>query len=282
MQHDAIIVGGGLFGSVIAAQLRSQGRSVLVLDSNEKGAGSKPAACLMKPSWFSSMGKDKFEPSLELLDRLYGVHDVHFKIKRSPLGATVHWCNPASILSGGYTPAKVFSIAQTLSGWAVGYTPLGETGHVSATTPLLVVAAGIWSKQLIGFEEKMQGQAGMAFLFEGVKLTEPFIDAYAPYRQLVAFNRGDGVWVGDGTAIKQENWSEDRENSSFARCVNAISPIHSSVKTRRLYGVRPYVKDAKPCLLRELNPGLWVATGGAKNGTIAAGWCAHEISRRTA
>ena len=37
----------------------------------------------------------------------------------------------------------------------------------------------------------------------------------------------------------------------------------------------------KPCLLEEIRPGLWVASGGAKNGMLAAGWAAHEICRRT-
>jgi hypothetical protein len=36
----------------------------------------------------------------------------------------------------------------------------------------------------------------------------------------------------------------------------------------------------KPCYLAEVRPQLWVATGGAKNGTLAAAWCAHELVQK--
>jgi glycine/D-amino acid oxidase-like deaminating enzyme len=45
-----------------------------------------------------------------------------------------------------------------------------------------------------------------------------------------------------------------------------------------LTGLRPYVPGAKPCVLAEPHPGLWVVTGGAKNGTAAAGWAARKLS----
>lgn len=280
MRYDAIVIGAGLFGSIIAAELRAQGRSVLTIDDRRPEAGSRPAACLMKPSWFSGLGREVTDPSLALLDRLYGVHDLSFRV--GPGHATVHWCDPARILVEEPMEARVIGVRRASSGgWAVGL------GSAALVVPLVVVAAGVWTPDLVPVEGGLQGQAGMAFLWprEVMDGIEPFIRPWAPYRQLVAFDRGDGAWVGDGTAIKRENWTSDWEHVSYERCASAVGRLGLGDRergvVRPMFGIRPYSK-ARPCYLREHQPGLWVATGGAKNGTIAAGWCAHEIARRTA
>lgn len=277
---DTIVIGAGLFGSVIAAKLRYDGHDVVVIDSYEPNAGSKPAACLMKPSWFSGLGKEVHEPSLQLLDQLYGVMDLQFRV--GLVKTTVHWCKPSDILQVPEVDAKVMGVVPAAKGYDVTVRYLGTNRVGTFHAERVVVAAGIWSAELVPLNTKMTGQMGMALLFTEQYIEEPFIHAWAPYRQLVAFNRGDGLWVGDGTAIKQENWDEAREREVMLRCQKALCNVgHPSEGMRSLRGIRPYVKDAKPCLLEELSPGLWVATGGAKNGTIAAGWCAHEIARRS-
>lgn len=268
--HDTVVIGGGLFGQIIARALRADGQDVLVIDNSEKLAGSGPAACLMKPSWFSSMGKDKHEPSLQLLDELFGVTDITFATKPKFVSTTVHWCNPADILSG---PRMVAEVSKVKTG-SVHF----KGGHV-ITCRNVVVAAGIWTGKLLP-EVQQVGQQGAAFLFPGAsKLVDPFIQPWAPYRQLVAFDRADGLWVGDGTAIKMENWNEERQAVSEERCRDAVGLPTRAAET--LVGVRPYAKGHKPCYLEEVRPSIWAATGGAKNGTISAGWCAHVIRKAT-
>lgn len=273
--YDAIVIGAGLFGQIITKALHEQGREVLMLDNQLPGAGSKPAACLMKPSWFSSMGKDKYDPALKLLDELYGIVDLKFdlvpKITRGkPIAsATVHWIPPSRILDHVSTYDTVFSIRKNMVVCDI-------RGVLSA--PLIIVAAGIWTERLLP-QYKQLGQKGAAFVWKGKYINNPFIRPWAPYKQLVAFNRGDGVWVGDGTAIKQENWTSERTKQCLRRCEDAMEGhILSTVEQPKpLLGVRPYFKNHKPCLLEEVEPGLWVASGGAKNGTVAAGYCAHII-----
>ena len=271
---DVVVIGAGLFGQIIAKALAADGRDVLILDDARPYAGSRPAACLMKPSWFSSLGKGVYEPSLRLLDALYGVQDVAFKAGKL-LNATVHWIPPAKILEGNpVTQAKVLGV----KGKLVYYQDLvdGQVKEVVANT--VVVAAGIWSEELLpGLQQ--QGQKGIAFLKPREWIDQPIITPWAPYRQLVAFNRGDGLWVSDGTAIKAANWTMEREVTAFERCQKHVGiNLNGSVA---LTGIRPYAKGHKPCLLKEVEPGLWVASGGAKNGTLAAGWCAHEIRRKS-
>lgn len=285
---DTIVIGGGLFGQVIAAALRDQGQSVRVLDNREPLAGSGPAACLMKPGWFSGLGKAVYEPSLALLDRLYGVQDLPFDVHVGQVGKiveqTVHWCDPARILSGPTEHWSVVQVAQGGAGFEVSASGPGAMRSLDVMTARnVVVAAGIWTERLLP-QFRQKAQRGMALLYPGNHPARGVIKPWAPYRQLVGFDRGDGLWVGDGSAIKADNWTPQREEEVAARelkLARRVGDVAPADPVRRLHGIRPYWGE-KPCLLEEVSPGLWVASGGAKNGTIAAGWCAHEIARRTA
>lgn len=281
--YDVAIVGGGLFGQIIRRKLIADGMDVVNLESHQKHSGSSPAACLMKPSWYSSLGRDVYEPSLRLLDELYGVSDIEFETRPLKKRVKVHWCDPKAILSSvsktmlvhRVTPGRVHgSIRNTYAASITDYTT------IEART--VIVAAGVWSNEILPEDAQVSGltgRAGAAFLWPEESVEQPFISVWAPYRQLVAFNRGDGLWVGDGSAIKPENWTADRLVVSMNRCQEAVGLYMGAGGDgpQTLYGIRPYVPRVKPCYL-DITPGLIVATGGAKNGTLAAGWCAHRIS----
>lgn len=272
--YDAIVVGAGLFGQITAQALREQGRNVLVIDDRRPEAGSLASACLMKPSWFSSMGKHVTTPSLDLLDELYGLKTLSFKTRPKLLDVSVHWCDPAKILAGPFQRGRVKRVFS-------GGVELEDGEELHATT--IVVAAGIWTERLVP-QVKQRGQKGAAFVIPSLKIKDPFIWPYAPYRQLVAFNRGDGAWIGDGTAILEKNWTDDHLARSWSRMEKAVQAPVPASKARVLVGIRPYAKGAKPCVLANYGTSgrpIYAATGGAKNGTIAAGWCAHTIRGRT-
>lgn len=272
---EVVITGGGLFGSIAAAALRKDGHEVTVIDAQKEGAGSKPAACLMKPSWFSSMGKEKFGPSLELLDSLYGVQDLSLRV--GPLHSTVHWCDPAQILQ----PADLYDEVEAIQYNVGGPFILVMKSGLFIEAKTVIVAAGVWSGVLARVPG-LVGRAGVAFRWRDMQLTEGFVKPWAPYRQTVGFNISPNeVWVGDGSAIKPSNWNAEREAQSYARSASAIGREGygdlAQGRARSLYGIRPYIPDAKPCLIKENLPGLWVNTGGAKNGTIAAGYSASVL-----
>lgn len=262
---DVAIIGGGLFGSIIAQAL-AYNHGVTVYDDARAEAGSKPAACLMKPGWFSALGKKVYDPSLDLLSEIYGVREIRFKA--GPTSVSVFWVPPAKILDRrAYTVnASIRGIKKTSTGF-----DLYNKTEVIGEARKVVVAAGIWTQLLVP-EIEQRSQAGMAFLWPEQRIEEPFIKVWAPYKQVVAFNRGDGLWVGDGNAILRSNWTETHAKQSAARCKYGVG------EPKRLFGIRPYHKD-RPCLLREVRPGLWVASGGAKNGTLAAGWCASQLRK---
>lgn len=273
-RYDVIVVGGGLFGCIIARALRHKEFNVLLVDDARPNAGSKPAACLMRPSWFSSMGRKVYDPALDMLSDLYRIDQVRFRV--GILSPTVLWVDPKCVLNEHKYLGKVEKVTHTSSGYEVSIVLSGGTvEHAAADN--VVIAAGIWTEELVP-SVKQKGQAGIAFLWPKIRITTPFIKVWAPYKQIVAFNRGDGLWMGDGTSIIEKNWTKEHELRSKARCENAVADyVTGDMRgVTRLFGVRPYYAS-KPCLLQEVVPNLWVASGGAKNGTIAAGWCASEL-----
>jgi glycine/D-amino acid oxidase-like deaminating enzyme len=223
----------------------------------------------MKPSWFASLGADVYKPAIAKLAELYPLQEVGFYT--GPVKTTtVTWINPQEILRVRKLTAHVERLARNGKRWQL----LIEGEPVEAR--IVIVAAGIWTGRLVP-EVQQRGLAGMAFLWPKETIGRPFIRPWMPYKQIVAFNRGDGLWAGDGSAILWKNWTVGHADRSLQRCRGALK--RRLAPPIQIFGVRPY-HDAKPCYLSEIRPNLWVATGGAKNGTLAAGWCAHELSRR--
>lgn len=266
------IIGGGIFGSIIAKKLHTIGKSIIIVDSDENKAGSKAAACLMKPSWYSSLGKEIWQPAMRQLEELYFIEEIKFQTKIGKVNVT--WINPNSILRKTHEIAKINRVVSEYGQWFI-YEKDQEIPIVVCNT--LILAAGIWSNNIlyesgIPLVEDLSPRTGTSFRIKGV--TEPKIHAYAPYRQSVKFNISPNtIWTGDGVANK--NYDVFHLSKSIVRCAQFVGCSETLLSATT--GHRPYVKDAKPCYLKEHAPGLWVVTGGAKNGTIAAGWAAHRL-----
>lgn len=271
--NDIIIIGSGIFGCIIAKQLRAKGRKVLIIDNSQPQAASKAAACLMKPSWFSSMDKEAYIPAMGTLENLYTIQEIEFqtKIKKTK----VKWIDPITILNDQESvQSKVISISKNAMGWTIA------TEKISYSAFHIILAAGIWCNEIL-FNSALPPvpnlfpQTGTSFKISGV--VTPKIHIWRPYKQLVSFNIAPStIWIGDGHVRK--DYDDTDISKSQQRCAEFLE-----VQPTQLYpftGHRPYVRKAKPCYLEQHASQLWVITGGAKNGTIAAGWAAHEISRR--
>lgn len=266
---DVAIVGGGLFGQVIAKELRHRGREVTVFDAQYENAGSRPAACLIKPSWLSSVPRAEFLESLALLDRHYGVRDIQFKTGIKD--ATVHWVDPRKVLEPPTRNERICCVRKNLL--VTNRPEEYECSHI-------IVAAGYWSSALVHVPG-LRGYMGAAFTWWTApwaqNTMQPFIRPWAPYKQLVGFMRApDELWCGDGSSILEHNWNDRRELQSRQRCMEAVGETNLPVTLR---GIRPYVQGTGVAYCVRNDDGIWVATGGAKNGTLAAAWCAGRIAR---
>lgn len=272
-EYDCTIIGAGLFGSIIERTLAREGMSVLLMDSAELQAGSKPAACLIKPSWISGLGKEVCEKSLALLDELYGLEKIQFQT--GAIKSPVFWIDPRKIRKG-FVQEKVESLSFWRNLWTI------NNGYVSRN---VIIAAGIWSNEVLSLLPPgvslprlnnipaLSPKTGVAFRANG-KIA-PRISLWRPYHQLTTFNiEEDVIWTGDSAGYK--SYTTRHLKDSWERCAKYIE--HPYQDLTPTVGHRPYIKGLQsPAYLEKHAPNLWVVTGGAKNGTIAAGWAAYEL-----
>jgi len=261
--RTVVIVGAGLFGSIAAELCERNGFEVIVIDSREPRAGSKPAACLLKPSWMSALSRAEIDQGLELLDALYGLRLIEFTVNRLKK-AQVYHVNPGRILlpSNRIVRDKVVAVGD---GWV-------ETKGGERYEGFVLVAAGIWSELLVPMQ-KQRALAGIALYFKGT--VKPSITVWAPYKQVVAFNIGPKrIWFGDGTSIQHKNFDEqERLRQSTERAkkyVSLTSPYNWVV------GYRPAIPKQLG-YFEQVYKRTWVSSGGAKNGTIQAALQAQQF-----
>lgn len=282
MSYDTIVIGTGLFGSNIARGLRSIGRNVLLVGDKHPEAGSPPAACLVNPAWISKLGTPVIDRGMEFLTRHYNYQGLKFqettqsgKVKETHCG----FVQPAEMLMEPDVEMKVQVVTKggTHRVTVMGCTPEGEERWLHAEQ--VVVAAGVWSQRLVPWTNLgITGKYGCAFLFKGIEQSN-VMKYWAPYKQLVAFDRQDGIWVNDGSAIVMHNWSNViHVLASRARIEEHLGLMRYDHEL--LVGIRPYTK-AKPCFCEEVTNGLWVAVGAAKNGTLLGAYCASLITERS-
>jgi hypothetical protein len=273
----------------------NRGADVLVLDRGEKMAGSRAAACLMKPSWLTKLG-DKATIGMEQLDQLYGLKQVDFKI--GPIHTNLSWVPPSQILvpvpeddtveriDEAFHVARRNVVAYSLGevgGQLVLKVASGSRARGTYKTELVtcdaaLVAAGVWSRELIPTVPPIEAMRGNAQLYKG-QIDQPFVSLWAPYRQLTAFNiTGEYVWGGDAQAIKAARWDEMRSVASRTRVDNALPPELAAAHERTIPGLRPYVEGHKTGYFDLIGNNLYISTGGAKNGTVIAAYQAKEFA----
>ncbi len=269
MSTRVVIVGAGLFGMIAARLAHERGADVLIIDRAEPLAGSKAAACLMRPSWLSKLaqnGKD----GLAVLDRLYGLRTIRFKA--GPIYTDVHWVPPSEILTlfpQRRVYGNVINIHPEYLGVLTGFND--ERTVTQIAYDKLLIATGAWACELAE-TPPIDALMGHAQIYRG-QLQQPFIRPWAPYKQIVGFNvTPSEVWCGDGGAILKDNWTEERTKLTRERCNDQLPLDVMTQHHRTLEGYRPYVKGHGGGYFRQLRNKVWVSTGGAKNGTVLAAY----------
>lgn len=263
------VIGAGLFGATIARKLAADGHDVTVVDDLRPNSGSAPSGCLMKPSWFKSLRPGVEKRALETLDTTYGVRSSRFVVWPTKLSAEVLWVPRKQILDRSDLPLLVDRVHE-LRGTELRLRDAGWRAFSK-----VIVAAGYWSRLLVPLT--IQGKWGCSFEWQGSLLSESSIRPWAPYKQVVTHCDAGNVWSGDGSALL--SWSADAQSKSVLRVESATGL--TCAKATVAVGVRPYCGE-KPCILLEHSPGVWVATGGAKTGLLAAGWAASRLSEALA
>jgi glycine/D-amino acid oxidase-like deaminating enzyme len=267
--RDVIVVGCGIVGATITKSLLAAGMDVLTIDDNRPLSGTIPSGGHLKPSWFGSMPKKEYEPALKLLDDVWGLKEEAFVVRPTSLQTTVYRVDTDEVIKTPRTIATVSDIVTT------GQYPEVTFGDEVEHCRHLVVCAGVWCGVLLP-NINVVAKQGVSFRIK-TKLDKPFVKPWAPYKQVVAHQQKPfEVWVGDGSALLEANWTPERTEECLYRCNRALGTTGAPMRT--LVGLRPYCKTGNdPCLFRRVTPKTWLVTGAGKSGTIAAGWAATKI-----
>jgi hypothetical protein len=269
-----IVVGAGLFGSIAAAYARRRGFAVDVIDRREETAGSRAAACLMKPGWMSGLPKQDVANGLALLDELYGLQSVDFKLKLSVLEKreSIHWVHPSKMLLPNIV--TIDANVKDLKHYSDSVEVVTEVGNTTVlrSADFVLLACGAWGNELFRDMPPIRSLVGMSYKYRG-QLKDNIIQAWAPYKQTVAFNISDDVvWAGDGQAILKQNWKLKHIADSRERCADALAHNtevgHIPRVFEQTFGERPYIKGYSGFFAQHGR--VFVSNGGAKNGTIIA------------
>lgn len=275
MVRDAIVVGCGIIGSTVAKALVDRGLDVLVLDDRRSEAGTPPSGGHLKPSWFGGMPKEQYMPAMELLDKTWGLLEERFVVRPTPITTTVYRVDTDLVMAYPFTRGTVLRLTN-LTGNAPGVVYGVPGGEATERASMLVIATGTWAGELAECP-KVTAKRGVSFRY-ATTLDRPFVKPWAPYKQVVAHQQSPGeVWVGDGSALLERSWTEQRTEDCARRCRAALKLGPEVVPTKTLHGLRPYCDSDGPCLLKRLGPSAWLATGAGKSGTIAAGWVARRV-----
>lgn len=271
---DVVVIGCGIIGATVTQALRKAGQEVICIDSKKTDAGTPPSGGHLKPSWFGGMSKADSEASMKTLDDVWGLIEEKFWLwpRISNVKTTVYRVDTDVVVQTPSMLSEVKAIDLTGSFPRIKH----SSGEFLARN--LIVAAGVWCRELLP-DIELQCKRGVSFRFTG-NVGKPTIKPWAPYKQIVSHQQNENeIWVGDGSALLDKNWTPTRTSECLDRCQTFLGPKHELV--RHVTGLRPYSMHredkSKPCLLRQVHKRCWVATGAGKMGTIAAGWVWNQI-----
>ena len=281
-KHDVLIIGGGLYGQVIAKELTRRGRTVTIFDCKKTHTATPASGMLTKTGWFKGLGSDVYDPGLKVLRDNFTVHTLGFDILLPKLHTRTKEVDVLLVEPSEFDFPVQRIEADSLQSMARQGRVIDTEGrkHEAKT---VIVAAGIWCNELFerGQIPYVEGRKGISFFWdvkESFQL-KGFIELWAPYKHLVGFKYSPTkVWIGDGTALMPQSWTSERELQCLDRCHAPVKGKLPKTKAHAVVGIRPYVRGHKLGVTKEVMNNIWVSTGGAKNGTVGAGYAAHVIA----
>lgn len=264
MKKPTVIVGGGIFGSIAAGLAVRRGARVVVVNPCVPEAASPAAACLIKPSWLSSLNKDQIATGYGVLRGLYGVETLPFNDGL----ISIDWVPPQKILDPlpevEYAPQHIAE--EVGDGWV-------KLSNGDKLKGKILVAAGVYSQYLVDMPP-VRSLMGLSLIFKGTM--PPRMKVYAPYKQAIAFNvEKESIWFGNGVSILRENWDTSAQLEKAVAQAKKLFGLDGPFSYQ--YGARPYVEGHKAGYFAKIHNNTWVSTGGAKNGTILAAYQAAKF-----
>lgn len=257
-----VIVGSGLYGS-LAKKLAGDGFAVTVIDAQLEHRASLCSAGLMKPSWASHLRAAEYRSVIQVLDDAYGVDVIDFTMRPSGKVVKVHRLDVVNkVLVQPDVVGKVIAIDERQKAVKL------DTGEL-IYFDYLYLALGVWAGDLTPSVD-VEKQWGQILKYKTQDTINPTICVWRPFKHAVTLPLGNNeFWFGDGLGAKTFSKlpSQDEFLARSRKYAEGLSGIqHNSL---RIVGARPKVKAAPNGLFKVMTNGIFVGTGGAKNGALS-------------
>ena len=264
MALKVLIVGGGLAGSIPAAALKKAGVEFELFDDNQEYGASRASENLFSKNWGKTLGNAVTVSGISVLERLYKTQTIPFNtgkhinhVLHIPACETV-WKTP--------TRKRVVKVSD---GFVV--TEDGEEYR-----GVVLVAAGVWSRNLLPQMKSLTCLSGHGLIFKGTLTKEPLMDFWAPYRHRKIFQRAPGeISFGDTTCISEKNYDPKTHVAASIKRANDAG-LDPKNLLKILYGHRPYYPAQKKGFYSKLSEKLYVSTSGWNFGLVIY---AHQTER---
>lgn len=288
---SAVVVGGGIIGSLIAYRLRQQGLEVTLLEAGKAGQATRASAGMLAPhaeglrgqllEW-AQEGLQRYPELVEELEAASGI--------KTPLALSGVWSIKPPLLQGWRAlrdqkplPGGYLDPVLLLAAVQKAFVNLGGTLRIEAAQHLepgwvhtpsqriaarqIIIACGAWSGRF-GLEVgPLKGEA----LLLGAPPPPGPVFAGAGY----LLPRGEQVYLG---ATQRESWQPglEEEGRRWLQLYREthFPHLHHAPVLAGLWGYRP----AGPLTVRQLEPGILAATGHGRNGILLAPATARHIT----
>ncbi|RJQ26105.1 FAD-binding oxidoreductase [Candidatus Parcubacteria bacterium] len=277
---DIGIIGSGFWGLTCALFAKRYGLETLLIDNHKTNSGSRNAAGIITPSWFTGTFFSKISPhwwepkyidyGIEQLQELAGIvnsgEDIlvaygkdYGKKKNNP----PVWMLPdlnKYLRSFESVLDSVFKVNRVSGGWEI----IGREGKIT-TSKNVIIAAGIWTEKLLlnsGLKpvnvEPLGGRAIIFGLGGNRQIQKPLRVLRGPYKHITFRPWGEtSIRVGDTVELVEN------KNKLTVLTEECDSMFPDSGSRKVILGYRPVTGRI---VVEKIDDGLIVATGAHRIG----------------
>lgn len=283
---DVVVIGAGLFGSMIYRHLTDKGLDVVVIDRQHPMSASKCSFGVWKPGWVNNIIKEQVSDGMELLEKhSKGIRQIEiFNVKKEKI-ELFSKVDCSNILTTQFLEATVTGIKDKTVYFKDEH---GEEEKI-VVKKAVIVAAGVWTTEILNLAGAKKSLPGVDKIWGATlelpdDVEENRIMEWAPYRQSVLVRKDVGTfYFGDGATVKNPKDVDDPRvgvaSDRLLQHLNDILQVTYDVDRIKSVneGYRPYLKKGTPGFVAKHNDWLISATGGAKNSTILCGHVAKLV-----
>lgn len=284
---SVVIIGAGLFGSMISKYLKSRGIDCLIVDRNDIMNASKCSSGIFRPGWAGKI-QPEVSVSLPIIEKFVSIVPLPIFDGDKEIQTTIDFIDCNLILNEEFLAGDV--VRCTKDKTAIRSVIVDVEGvEVEIECDHLVVAAGSYTNTLLaklGIPTVFQLDSYWGAVVHTSDLPKRnYIQTWAPYKQMygLTLERG-GKNVGYftmGTAVKNPPVGGDnRTLAGGGKLVQyAAAACHMKQIIEIPEGLRPFFAEKGGEVDFVNNHGLNVisATGGAKNSTLLCGYAAKRV-----